>query len=222
MDVGSSGERLEQRPFRRGQVLEPVGERRLAVPGREVAAEPLAGASAEQVAIPEAEAVELVPVGGKERAELAVEVGRVEEPSLEVGERTEQRVREAGEPRRGLELPARSTLSGPSGDERALRPRGDGPAARVAVGDAREQVVERADRAAEQAARALEQVSLDARDVRPVRHDQDRLVVEAGQVALEQERDLARIRGPDDEVQSQASPFRPGAMVVRRPDGDVG
>ena len=47
-----------------------------------------------------------------------------------------------------------------------------------------------------------EQVALDAVDVRPVRHDQKRLVVETRQIALEQQRDLARVRRPRDEAQS--------------------
>ena len=47
-----------------------------------------------------------------------------------------------------------------------------------------------------------EQVALDAVDVRPVRHDQERLVVEARQIALEQQRDFARVRGPREEGES--------------------
>ena len=44
VDLGAAGERLEQRPLRGGQILEAVGEDRLAVPGVEIAAEPLARA----------------------------------------------------------------------------------------------------------------------------------------------------------------------------------
>ena len=99
-------------------------------------------------------------------------------------------------------------------DERALCPGRDRPAARIAAGDPFEQVVEGADRAAEQAPGALEQVALRPVDVRPIRHDQKRLVVQARQIALEQERDLARICGPDDEAQ------RHRAMVVLRSDGE--
>ena len=94
-DLGAAGERLEQRPLGGGQVLEAVGEHGLAVPGVEIGAEPLAGAPAQQVAIPEPDAVELGAVGGEERGQVAVEIGRVEEPALELGERREQRVGEA-------------------------------------------------------------------------------------------------------------------------------
>ena len=55
VDVRPPGERLEQRPLRRGQVLEPVGEDGLAVPGAEIAEQALAGAAPEQVAVPEPE-----------------------------------------------------------------------------------------------------------------------------------------------------------------------
>src|SRR5581483_4014682 len=95
-------------------------------------------------------------------------------------------------------------------DEEELRLGRDGAAGRC---DALEQVVERADRAAEQTAATAQQVALDPVDVRPVRHDQERLVVQAGEIALEEQRDLARMRGPCDEAQ----PHR--AMVVLSEDG---
>ena len=105
-----------------------------------------------------------------------------------------------GNRRRRFQASPRSALRGPARDEGSLRARRHGPAARVAVGDPPEQVVERPDRPAEQAPGRIEQVALDPGDVRPVRHDQERLVFQARQIALEQERDLTRIRGPDDEV----------------------
>ena len=48
-----AGERLEQRPLRAGQILEAVGEDRLAVPGVEVGLQPLGRAPAQEVAVPE-------------------------------------------------------------------------------------------------------------------------------------------------------------------------
>ena len=101
VDLGAAGERLEQRPLRRCQVLEAVGEHGLAVPGVEIAQEPLGGATPEHVAVPEAEAVELGPVGAVEGGEVAVEIGRVEQARLELAERRQQRVDEPGEPGRG-------------------------------------------------------------------------------------------------------------------------
>src|SRR3954468_19677793 len=47
--VGAAGDRPQEPPFRRGQVLEAVGEDRLPLPGLEVALEPLDGVRAEQV-----------------------------------------------------------------------------------------------------------------------------------------------------------------------------
>jgi hypothetical protein len=43
-DFGPRGQRLEQRPLRSGEVLEAVGEHRLAVPGVEIRAKPFYGA----------------------------------------------------------------------------------------------------------------------------------------------------------------------------------
>ena len=59
-----------------------------------------------------------------------------------------------------------------------------------------EETVERDDLAAEEAAAAREQVALDTVDVRRIRHDQNGLVVEARQIALEEERHFARVGRP--------------------------
>src|SRR5262249_26016618 len=71
----------------------------------------------------------------------------------------------------------------------------------VPARDPLEDVVERADRTADQRAGLGEQLTLGPVDVRPVRHDQNRIGTEGGQVALEQERDLARVRGPCEQAQ---------------------
>ena len=55
LHLGSTGERLEQRPLRPSQVLEAVGEDGLAVPRVEVRLQPLGGTTALEVAVPEAE-----------------------------------------------------------------------------------------------------------------------------------------------------------------------
>ena len=76
-DLGPRGQRLEQCPLRAGEVLEPVGEDRLALPGVEVGPQALDGVTAQQAAIPARQAVELVAVAGIERAECALDgVGR--------------------------------------------------------------------------------------------------------------------------------------------------
>ncbi len=64
------------------------------------------------------------------------------------------------------------------------------------------EVVERSDRAAEQAAATTQQIPFDLLDVRPRRHDQRGFVVEARQIALEEQRDLPCMRRPGDEAQS--------------------
>ena len=63
---------LEQPPLRPGQVLEPVGEDGPPVPGAELGLQPFDSVPPEQVAVPQAQAVELGPVGAVERRELAL------------------------------------------------------------------------------------------------------------------------------------------------------
>ena len=61
---------------------------------------------------------------------------------------------------------------------------------------------------------ARDELALDPLDVRPVRHDQRRIAVERVQVALEQQRHLARVRGADEQPQTHSRP-----IVVSGPDG---
>ena len=210
LHLGPSGERLEQRPLGPGQVLEAVGEDRFAVPRVEVGLEPLRGAAAQQVAVPETESVELGAIGGVELGQVAGEVVRVEHSLLELAERLEQGVGEPAGAGRALEAVQRRGGQRAARDERALGIRRDGALLGVGANQAPEQVVECADRAAEQAAATREQIALDAVDVRRVRHDQSRLVVQARQIALEQKRDFARMRRPREEGQ-------PHLPIVERP-----
>lgn len=73
-----AGESLEQPPFGAGQVLEAVGEDRAAVPGPELCAEALDRASTQGAAIPQADRIELQPIGGVEPGQVAVELFRIE------------------------------------------------------------------------------------------------------------------------------------------------
>ncbi len=207
LHVGAAGERLEQRPLGSGQILEPVGEDRLAVPGAEVALQALGCLPAHDVAVPEAEPVELVPVGAVEGGETAVEILGVDEAGLELAERRDERVREAVEARRqGQPVEPRACfLDRAPGRKRLLRRRGEGlrrSGVAVPAGDQLEEVVEGPDRPSEQAAAALQEVAFHPVDVRPVRHDQKRLFVEPGEVALEEKGDFARVCGACDEAQA--------------------
>src|SRR5207249_1819526 len=99
-------------------------EDRLAVPGVEVALEPLGGAAPEPIAVPDAEAVELAAVGGIEHGEVAVEVAGIEQPGLELADDAEQRVDEApepGRPRAFEALGAQHAVDRLPGGEDALR-----------------------------------------------------------------------------------------------------
>ena len=78
LDLRASAERLEQGPFSTGQVLEAVRKHRLAVPGVELRGEPLRGATAQEIAVPEPVPVELGAVGAVEAREIALELARIE------------------------------------------------------------------------------------------------------------------------------------------------
>ena len=211
--LGAGRERLEQAPLGAGEVLEAVREDRPPVPGVEVGAQPLDRTAAKQVAVPEPEPVELLAVGGVEERQVAVELLRVEQPRLELAEDCEQRVREAGEPRRAAEAVQRGARENAPRDERALCVARDRPRVGSAQGEFTEDVVEGADRACEQRAGPLQEVALDPLDVRPVRHDENRVAVDRLEVALEETSDLAGLRRPHDESQAH----RP--IVVAGPDG---
>ena len=75
-DVRPRRERFDQRPLGTGQVLEAVREDGLPSPGLEVALEPLGGAAAQAVSIPETEPVELRAIRPGEPSELATDRAR--------------------------------------------------------------------------------------------------------------------------------------------------
>lgn len=183
------------------------------MPGVEVGLEALRGAPPQEVAIPQAEPVELGAVGGVERGEVAAEIARVEHPLLELAERLQERVGEARGARRAGETVQRRVRERAADDQGALRVGRDRTLFGIVADEPCEEVVEGADGAAEETALARDQVALDTVDVRRVRHDQGRLVVEARQIALEQERDLARVRRPCEKGESHLP------IVKRAQDG---
>ena len=199
--LGAGRERLQQRPLGAGQILEAVGEDRLPVPGLEIGLEPLGGAAAQQIPVPEPEPVELRPVGAVQLREIAAEALRIEHSRLQLADGLEQRVREAAEARRRREPVQPRARERAADEQRALRLRDQRPRLAAGEHDPLEDVVEGADGAAEQRRPAREQLPLDAIDVRPVRHDENRLAFERGQVPVEQQLDLARVGGPRDEAQ---------------------
>ena len=188
--LGACGERLEQRPLGPGQILEAVREHGSRLPRRQVAGGALGGVAALELPVPDPEPVELRTVGGVERRQLAVELAGLEQRGLELGHGRAERVGEARETR-GTALGSRDDAPE---QQRALRLADHAPVRAVAPRDPLEQVVERADRPAHECAGARQQLALRPVDVRPVRHDQDRIGIERVEVTLEQERDLPRIR----------------------------
>jgi hypothetical protein len=196
---------VEQRPFRTGQVLEPVGEDRRAVPRAEVGRDPLGSMSPEQVAVPEPEAVELVAVGGIEPGHVAVEIRGIEKPRLELGDAVEQRLWEPAEPC-GAPEPVQAgavTCDRTADDERPLRVGRDTADLTAVAREPGEHVVERADGATEECRPDRQQLAFDPVDVRPDRHDEHRLAFELVQIAPQQKRHLPGVRRSGDERQTQ-------------------
>ena len=211
-DLGAGGERLEQRPLGRGEILEAVREDRLAVPRLEIALEPLCRSPAQAVAVPEPEPVELSAVGASEPREIAPRAIGVDERRLELAERLEQDVREPARPRGRGETVELRLGDGAADRERALCVARDPSLLGKPCGDVLEKIVERPDSPAHERGPPTQQIALDALDVRPVRHDEPRLAVELREIALEEQRDLAGVRRPDDEREAHAP------IVVPPPD----
>jgi len=166
-----------------------------------------------EVAVPEPEAVELLAIEPVELREVALDLVRLEQPRLELGDRLAERLGEAGEARRAPQAVQARALDRAAYEQRALEVGRQRPVPSVPARDPLEDVVERTDATAEEDAGTAQQVALDTLDVRPVRHDEDRLVLQALQVALEQQRHLPRIRRPCEQSQGH----RP--MLVGGPDG---
>ena len=78
----------------------------------------------------------------------------------------------------------------------------------VAAGDAGEQVVERAHRAADERLAARDEIALHALNLGPVRDDEHRLARDVRRIAVEQEGDLAGVRGPREQCQRHATQSR--------------
>lgn len=96
---------------------------------------------AAQVAVPETEAVELLAVAAVELGEIAVEVARLEQARLHLGDRRPEGVAEPREARRRTEIGERGTRNDTAQDQRPLGVAGDRAAA-VAAGDPLEDIVE--------------------------------------------------------------------------------
>ena len=104
-DIRPARERLEQPPLSAAQILEAVDEDRRAAPALELARDELAGAARPELRVPDAEAVELLPVGAVEAAELAAappRARRAQPRARRSNRRVRPRSRRNGTRRRGL------------------------------------------------------------------------------------------------------------------------
>jgi hypothetical protein len=144
-DLGAARERLEQRPLGPGQVLEPVREDRPAVPGVEVVLDALDGVAPPELAVPDAEPVELRPIGRMQPRQVALELSLLDEAGLELGEGASERVGEAREARRGREAVQRGRRDGGADCEPALDVADDGALVVSGSREPPEDIVEGAD-----------------------------------------------------------------------------
>ena len=110
-----------QRPLRAGQILEAVREDRRAGPRVEVGAEPVDGGAPAHAAVRAAERLQLGAVRRPERAELAADRVRLEQPRLELVERLQERLGEASPRRRLAEAAELGARKHAPHEERALR-----------------------------------------------------------------------------------------------------
>jgi hypothetical protein len=217
-DVRPPGECLQQAPLRSAQILEAVGVDRTPIPGTELAGEACGRIAAPEVTIPEPKAVELAAISPVQLGQVAVELSRLEQPRLELGDRASEGVREPREPSRDLKVAEPSACDHPPQKESplCLADERTGPA--VPGRDLFEGVVERPDETADERAGAAQEIALDPFDVRPGRHDQHRLPTEIRQVAIEEQRHLAGIRRPGEQRQGHQPILVPGSDSFAKPN----
>ena len=199
-DVGAGREPLDERPLRRGEILESVGVHGTAVPRGEIAGHAVRRVAPLAIAVPTLEPVELVAIRAQQIGELRLEVLGLDKPRLELRERGSQCLRVAGE--------ARCVPRDTSQQQPALGVRKHRAVVAVAAGDAGEQVVERAHGAADERLPAGDEIALHALNLRPVRDDEHRLARDVRRIAVEQEGDLAGVRGPREQCQRHATQSR--------------
>ena len=192
------------------EVLEPVEEDRRSSPGREVATEAFRRGSRPPLRIRCTELLEPIDVGGVQASELTADLLRLDQRSLELANRVPEGVGEAVEPGRDPESPELGTGDDTPDEERSLQPAQKSPAAGFGS-EPSDEVVEGADRASKDAADPGEQIALDPLDLAPIRHDQNGLVVERGDVPVEQARDLAGIRRADEQRQRHSEMLAPAS-----------
>ena len=200
-----AGERLHERPFGAGEILEAVGEERRSAPCVQVAAQAFDGIPTHAVTIAHAHPPQLLAIRADERRELAAQPVQLDEPSLELADRLQQRVREPRRTRREAQTVQFATSDRAPNGERALGLGGDRKRIVGTFGDRPEQVVEGPDGAREERRTTPDQVTLDAIDVDPVRDDEPRIAFEDGEVALQEQRDLADMRRPHDKRKTHRS-----------------
>ena len=87
--IGSSRERLEERPLRCGQILEAIGKYWLDAPRVEIAPETIDGCAPENGAVLETQPIELGAICASELRQVSFERVSVQKRRIELGERAE-------------------------------------------------------------------------------------------------------------------------------------
>ncbi len=196
--VGACRERFEQFPFHRGQILEAVRQDGRVQPRGEIGSQPFHRPAPQRSPVLEAEGLQLFPICTRQPREVASHAIRIDERGLELAERRYQCVAEPGSGRGACELLELRPCDGAAGRKLALD-LGRDALATARIGDVLEEIVERPDVPPEKSRSPANEIPLDPFDVRPVRHDEPGVALEAREKAVEEQRDLARVRRADDE-----------------------
>ncbi len=199
--------------MRRCQVFEPVRVDRPPVPRLQLVRHPLGGVAPLAVAVPASQPVELGAIRTQQLCQTLIEVLRLDEPGLELRDGRAECLGEACEPG--------SVPRQPSQQQRPLGVGEHGPVGSVAVGEAREQVVERRHPAADDRLAAGEEIPPNALRLGSVGHEQNRVARDVRGIAVEQEGDLAGIRRPRKQRQRHATQSRAGACRPKKPHGGL-
>ena len=202
-DVGAAREPLDERPLRRGEILESVRVDGTAVPRVEIAGHAVRRVAPLTIAVPPLEPVELVAIRAQKVARARLEVFRARQAPTRaprcvapsVSAKPEKRDvararRRSSSPRWASVSTARwSPLPRAMPANRSSNVPTEPPTTRLAARD---------------------EIPLDALNLRPVRDDEHRLPRDVRRIAVEQEGDLAGVRRPREQCQRHATQSRAG------------
>ena len=161
----------------------------------QLSGQPFDRPSAQRSPIPRIEPVEVGAVGPGQRRKRLVQVLRLEQPSLELGERATDGVGISGEAR----SVCRPCIAQSAQQQTPFRVSEQAPPRAVAVGERLEHRVEGPDGPGQEATAPFDELALDPFDVGAVRDDQPGIALDRADEPVEKLLDLPGVRRTDDE-----------------------